>query len=226
MIAKIVTWGNTDCRFVVIRKTNGTDLRKKTPNEREDAFSLFPDVLDGISRTPQRETKKSPFGPPPAPDISWLKTGQDDDSNTVIDVPTALILMTNQTRKAFVSNVLEELGYQAEFTDAPLKAIERLQFSNISVIIQHTDFEVATLSDSIFYNYLKKLPMKKRRYIFYLLTGPDFHTLYDLEALSCSANLVVNDRDLKYLNVILKKSFHDFEELFSNLISIMDGARH
>jgi len=134
--------------------------------------------------------------------------------------------MANQKRKTFVSKVLEDLGYQVEFTDAPLKAVEKLQFSNIAVIIQHTDFESAALSDSIFYNYLKTLSMKKRRYIFYLLTGPNFHTLYDLEALSCSANLVVNDRDLKYLKVILKKSFHDFEELFSNLISIIDGARH
>ena len=187
---------------------------------------MFPDVLDGVSRTGKRQTKETAFTPPTAPDISWLKTGQHDDSKTVVDVPTALILMSNQKRKAFVSKVLEDLGYQVEVTDAPLKAIEKLQFSNIAVIIQHTDFEPAALSDSIFYNYLKKLPMTKRRYIFYLLTGPDFHTLYDLQALSYSANLVVNDRDLKYLKVILKKSFHDFEELFSNLISIMDGARN
>lgn len=201
-------------------------MKKKTPNERQDAFSLFPDVLEGMSRAEKQKTKDTAFTPPPAPDISWLKTGQHDDSNTVVDVPMALILMSNQKRKDFVSKVLEDLGYQIEFSDAPLKAVEKLQFSNIAVIIQHTDFEPVALSDSIFYNYLKKLPMNRRRYIFYLLTGPDFHTLYDLQALSCSANLVVNDRDLRYLNVILKKSFRDFEELFSNLISIMDTARY
>ena len=201
-------------------------MKKKTPNERQDAFSLFPDVLEGMSRAEKQKTKDTTFTPPPAPDISWLKTGQHDDSNTVVAVPTALILMSNQKRKDFVSKVLEDLGYQIEFSDAPLKAVEKLQFSNIAVIIQHTDFETVTLSDSIFYNYLKKLPMNRRRYIFYLLAGPDFHTLYDLQALSCSANLVVNDRDLRYLNVILKKSFRDFEELFSNLISIMDTARY
>ncbi len=199
-------------------------MKKKTGNENIDAFALFPDVLDSSSKTKQHKREKAGVEPPSAPDISWLKTGQQDDYEQITDVPMALILMAEGKRRAFVSTVLEEFGYQIEVVDTPVEAIKKLQFSRVNVLIQHTDFEESTLSESLFYNHLKGLSMEKRRYIFYMLTGPEFHTLYDLEALTNSANLVVNDRDIKHLKVILKKSFHDFENLFSSLLDVLDGA--
>lgn len=202
-------------------------MKKGTTSGNKDAFAMFPDVLANVSKSKQPGKDKISIAPPSPPDISWLKAGSNNgDSNQTTDVPTALVLMAGKERNFFVSKVLKESGYLVESVDTPLQAIERVQFSNISVLIQHTDFEAGTLLKSVFYDYLKKLPMKKRRYIFYMLTGPDFHTLYDLEALSNSANLVVNDRDLKHLKVILRKSFHNFEDLFGNLINALDGSRH
>lgn len=214
------------CRlfFTPTIKGDGPDLKKKKINGSTDAFALFPDLLEGTSKAERPAAEKPELPPPPPPDISWLKTGQQSIARKTTDAPAALVLMSDPQTRKLVSKVLEDLGYQTEFIREPLKAIEKIQFSNIAMLVQHTDFEAGELADSIFYNYLKRLPMKKRRYIFYMLAGPCFHTLYDLEALSNSANLVVNDRDLKYLKVILKKSFHDFENLFSNFIDTLDGA--
>lgn len=204
-------------------------MEKKPTNANKDAFALFPNVLKSIpSLNKQSKTDKVVIAPPSPPDISWLKTDQyeDNNDNSAADVPTALVLMTGKKNKAIVFEALEELGYQIKIVNTPSKAIEEIQFSTIAILLQHTDFEAGTLSESILYNYLNELSMTKRRYIFYILTGPGFHTLYNLEALSNSANLVVNDRDLKYLRLILTKSFHDFEDLFSNFLDNLSGKEY
>jgi hypothetical protein len=56
--------------------------------------------------------------------------------------------------------------------------------------------------------------MARRRYIFYVLIGPEFKTFYNIQALAESANLVVNEKDTPYFGVILRKSIPDYEELF------------
>jgi hypothetical protein len=56
--------------------------------------------------------------------------------------------------------------------------------------------------------------MDRRRYIFYILIGDTFHTLYNLEALASSANLTVNTVDLPHLDIVLRKSIPAYEELF------------
>jgi hypothetical protein len=63
--------------------------------------------------------------------------------------------------------------------------------------------------------------MNRRRNIHYTLIGPDFQTLYDLEALSNSANLVVNDSEMDHFGLILKKSLHESQKLFGPLAEAM-----
>ena len=60
--------------------------------------------------------------------------------------------------------------------------------------------------------------MSRRRYIFYVLIGEQFKTLYDLQALSCSANLVVNDAEIPYIGIVLKKAIPEYEALFGPLM--------
>ena len=63
--------------------------------------------------------------------------------------------------------------------------------------------------------------MTRRHNIHYTLIGPKFKTLYDLHALSNSANLVVNDSDLEHFRLILKKSLHESQKLFGPLAEAM-----
>ncbi len=60
--------------------------------------------------------------------------------------------------------------------------------------------------------------MSRRRYIFYVLIGEEFDTLYDLQALAYSANLVINDADIPYVGTVLKKAIPEFEALFGPLM--------
>jgi hypothetical protein len=49
--------------------------------------------------------------------------------------------------------------------------------------------------------------------------GPSFFTLYNLEALANSANLVVNEKELPDLLTILRKAIPQYEELFGTLMA-------
>ena len=63
--------------------------------------------------------------------------------------------------------------------------------------------------------------MGKRRYMIYVLIGPEFNTLYDLQALAYSANMVVNDKDADKMKTIWKKGKNDYDELFNPFITIL-----
>jgi len=65
--------------------------------------------------------------------------------------------------------------------------------------------------------------MLKRRFIFYILIGPEFSTLYDLEALSNSANLVVNTQEIPELLTILRKAIPRYEDLFGSLMAELNA---
>jgi len=54
---------------------------------------------------------------------------------------------------------------------------------------------------------------------FYILIGEEFSTLYDLEALSYSANLVVNTQEIPELLTVLRKAIPRYEELFGSLMA-------
>jgi hypothetical protein len=219
---------------------NGHVMRKEQHTKQNDAFALFPELMKDIvvSSPPEKKRKKAPkpveeevkgrvakapknhVRPPPPPDLSYLKEGILEEEKTG-DIPTVLVLMENGQDKQGLSSDFQALGYQIELADSPDQAIEKLAFTSFAAIVMHAEFGRKSLSDSSVHNYLKWLPTSKRRTIFYILVGPDFRTLYDLEALSLSANLVINDSDVKYLKPILRKSFREHEVLFGPLMETL-----
>ena len=60
--------------------------------------------------------------------------------------------------------------------------------------------------------------MARRRFIFYVLVGQEFKTLYDLQALAYSANLVVNGMEVTFMGTILRKAIPEYEVLFGPLM--------
>jgi hypothetical protein len=78
----------------------------------------------------------------------------------------------------------------------------------------HSRFEGDSLSSNKFHIYMLKMAMLRRRNMHYTLIGPEFQTLYDLQAISNSANLVVNDNEIGSFNLILKKSLYENQKLF------------
>jgi hypothetical protein len=170
-------------------------------------------VLDKSGETP-RSGKYVP--PPLPPNLDWLKAGTFQGEEKVEDVPMALILHTPGDARKRISAALEAVGYQTFSVDSAEEAIERMRFVNFACIALQEGLE-GPLEQSAFHAYMRSLAMDRRRYIFYILLGDRFRTLYDLEALAYSANLTVNTADLKHLDIVLRKAIPAYEELFGPL---------
>ena len=161
--------------------------------------------------------RKDELLPPAPPDLDWLTTGHFDGEEKVEDVPMSLVLYGNSSERSQVVKAIKNVGYQVVTAESAEEAIKRMQFVRFSCVTLHTGLE-GGLDKSVFHQYMRKMAMERRRYIFYIVIGPDFHTLYNLEALSTSANLVVAEKDLKYFDVILRKAIPEYEELFGPIL--------
>jgi len=153
--------------------------------------------------------------PPPPPPLDFLEEnmgGIMDDH--VRDVPMALVLHEDDGFRHQLAAAMEALGYQVMTLTSPQEAIDQVASISYASIVYHVSFEGGALNDSIFHNFMRDMPMSKRRMIFYILIGPNFTTLYDIEALANSANLVVADKDVKNFQLVLHKAIPYYEQLF------------
>jgi hypothetical protein len=160
--------------------------------------------------------------PPPPPSLDWLKSGLYQGEEKVEDVPMALVLHQPDEQRKHIGEALEAVGYQVFMADTVVDAMERMRFVNFSCVALQANLE-GTLEQSTFHLSMRDLPMERRRYIFYILIGDNFHTLYDLEALAYSANLTVNSSDLRHLDIVLRKSIPAYEELFGPFLEELNA---
>lgn len=160
--------------------------------------------------------------PPPPPNLDWLQTNVSESEEKVEDVPMALVLHKPGEVQARIAEALETVGYQVVLADSMADALQRMRFVNFACIVLQTEME-GPLAQSPLHAHMRRLPMERRRYIFYILIGNALHTLYDLEALAQSANLVVNSADLAHLDVILRKAIPAYEELFGPMLEELNA---
>lgn len=170
------------------------------------------EIVAAMQKRPQ-PVRLPPEAPQP-PDLAWLSSGLFSEKEVVENVPHALIMIGNEETAGKVSAALGEMGYQPTRVHSAEEAIAKMQFMNFEAVVLHSRFEGGDLNDSTVHQYLREMGMSRRRYIFYILIGPEFRTLYDLEALADSANLVINDHDAGHFSLIMKKGLNDYQELF------------
>jgi hypothetical protein len=157
--------------------------------------------------------RPAPIAPPSYPDISWLAQGIYADQELVADVPKALLLMAEGPARDAVIKAFRERGFVIETPESATDALVKMRFSTFAAVVLHEAFD-GPLAESTFHQQMAVMPMERRRAIFYALIGPGFHTLYNLEALSSSANVVVNDTEVVHFDIILKKGLQEQQELF------------
>ena len=214
-------------------------MANQTLPDNLDAQMLFPDLMGSAvakktaSTQPRLLTKKKKslelgkndqkISPPQPPDISWLKNSryEDPDQGYVTDIPLSLVLIEEPGLYDKVAGSISNLGYQVEGATSVIEALDKLVSFNYSTVVLHAGFGGENLRLSTIHSHLLKLPMEQRRLIYYILIGPDLNTCYDLEALSLSANLVVNEEHVPQMNHILKKGFREYEELFGPLVDLL-----
>ncbi|MBA3008258.1 MAG: hypothetical protein KKB91_00930 [Proteobacteria bacterium] len=181
----------------------------------KSAFDLFPDLFrDDLKEKKCRDT----IPPPPPPDISWLADGMaETETSQSGDSVTALVVIVADHTRTIVEKVLTKMGYAVDTALSVAPAIQRLQAVQHKLIICGTE---AALKD--IHQYICSFPSTRRRETYYAIVGPHLHTLYDLEALTLSANLVINDKDLQNLENILHKGFCDYENLFRPFLDCLN----
>lgn len=178
----------------------------------QEPISLGKELLD--AKKAAAEAASSRIKPPEAPDTAWLYEGEFVDDEMVADIPQAMVIMPDGKAMDEVLRALAGLGYQAITVENTKEALEKMQFVNYSNIVLHSGFEGGGLSDNKFHKYMQSMEMSRRRFIFYVLMGPELNTFYNLEALSNSANLVVAEKDSEKFDIILRKAIPEYEELF------------
>ncbi|MCI5222851.1 MAG: hypothetical protein D3924_09315 [Candidatus Electrothrix sp. AR4] len=159
------------------------------------------------------------ISPPPPPPMDWLEEEQgglmDDNAR---DVPMALVLHADEGVRHQLGSAMEALGYQVMTVTSVQEAMAQSGSISFACIVFHAGFEGGALETSVFHNYMRNMPMSRRRYVYYILMGPQFTSLYDIEALANSANLVVADKDLKNFQPILHRAIPSYEQLFGPLL--------
>ncbi len=156
--------------------------------------------------------------PPAPPGIEWLTDGSFAEKEVVEDIPRALVLMPESVNREAVALAATAVGYRVEYALLPEEAIEKMRFVNYAAVFLHDHFESQGIDKGVFHQFMRELNMSRRRYIFYVLMGNQFQTLYDLQAMAYSANLVVNDAEIPFIGTVLKKAIPEFEILFGPLM--------
>lgn len=162
--------------------------------------------------------KSGKIKPPAPPDIAWLKEGAFEEQEVVEDIPSALVLMPDTPNREIVVKAASEFGYRVELASTPEEAIDKMRFVNYAAVFLHSSFEPGGISTGKFHQFMREMNMSRRRYIFYVLMGEQFNTLYDLEALANSVNLVINEAEIPLVGTVLKKAIPEFETLFGPLM--------
>lgn len=154
---------------------------------------------------------------PSPPDPKWFRQVVIEEKSEIADdVPQGLILTDIIENLSTYTTLLGNLGYVVEHTNTDSLAIELISTASCSLVVYEN-----TLKFDKFEQYMRNLSGSKRRNLLYVIVGPDLRTLYDLEALCLSANTVVNSKDMKYLNLILKKVFRDYDALYGPYIEVL-----
>lgn len=156
--------------------------------------------------------------PPAPPSTEWLREGVFEEKEVVEDIPRALVLMPDSSMRDTVVKAATEFGYRVEQAPSPEEAIDKMRFVNYAAVFLHNSFEPGGIKSGKFHQFMREMNMSRRRYIFYVLIGEQFKTLYDLQALAYSVNLVVNDAEIPFIGTVLKKAIPEFETLFGPLM--------
>jgi len=185
------------------------------------ASSIIFDPTEALGLDQENEHDKKaalPLHPPPPPDLQWLRDGDFSNQDVIEDVSRSMILIPPGEGKNIVAQTMEALGYVVDKPESTEAALERLEFLSYASIFLHQEYEPGGFQSGIFYRAMRSMSMSKRRYIFFVLIGKDLHTLYNLQALSLSANLTVRETDLPLLDTVLRKAIPDYDELFGPYI--------
>ncbi len=172
----------------------------------------------------KQETVLDGVAPPPPPAVEWLKEGEDVLDEKSDDMPRALVLCSGSSCRKDVADALGSLGYKVISAGSYEEAREKMVLVDFACVVLHENFEDCSLAESRMHSYMKRMDMAKRRYLFYVVIGSSVKSLWDIEALAESANLVVAEKDLPLFDILLRRSIPVYEELFGPFLGELSAV--
>lgn len=147
---------------------------------------------------------------PPPPDFDWLAPiGARHESG--MDSTSLALVVGDDGIAEIMAPALMDLDYRVIRLASAAEAVTALQSNDFSLVINLLADEP---DESALHRFVNEMTMDRRRLIYYVLVGPDFKTMYNLEALCHSANMVLNSRDAGNLAIALTRGLSDYKELF------------
>ncbi|KWT81168.1 response regulator [Candidatus Magnetominusculus xianensis] len=128
------------------------------------------------------------------------------DTNENIDEKTALICDDSKDRQEEAAESLDDLGYKVQTAESPDDAYERVKHNQFDIIYLHANFGGGNPESNEVLEFIQSMPMSARRKIFVVLAGASYTTNDNMKAYSESANVVINEADMREFKQVLKKS--------------------
>lgn len=173
------------------------------------------DFEKGADNIAERYQQNVVIPPPPVPLQTLLQNFEDEANKSADYITRALVYCTNVQRLQKISSFLKKNGLSVTSIESDGFGIEVLQKSSFLLVIRDMDPQSYP---SDFHTVMCRMPMDKRRRIFYVLLGPQLHTLYNIEALSLSANLTINHYHLDWLLPILHTGYKTYYNFFAPMM--------
>ena len=199
---------------------NSIELAQESENKVPESADVS--LHAGVSQEESDQDATEEFGRPKAPNINWLSEGEIGEQEIIDDVPQLLVMVNNDPIREKIAAAFEQMGYKAEIPKSPSDAIDRMRFVDYDAVVLHADYE-GGFDNSMVHSHMKAMQMPKRRKIYYILIGPEMHTLYGIQALAYSANLVVNDTEMDSIGLVLRKGLRDYEDLFGPFLAALQA---
>ena len=178
------------------------------------------DTLSKIdSSKPKAETEKTIF--------DEVVSGAYDASEKPFDfveegVETALLCETNPAILPKIKLSLKNMGYHTTEAQSALDALKQMRFHVFDVVVLNEKFDAPDPDENNVLKHLKRLSMDIRRNIFVVLITDRFRTMDNIAAFHESVNMVVNLKNIKDIEKILKSGVADnavFYRVFKEVLT-------
>ncbi len=187
------------------------DTRSKTDSSSED--------LKQKSATPTTETKKTIF--------DEVVSGAYDASEKPFDfveegVETALLCETDPAILAEIKIAIENMGYHTTEAQSALDALKQMRFHVFDMVVLNEKFDTQDPDNNNVLKYLQQMSMDIRRNIFVALITDRFRTMDNMAAFHKSVNIVINLKNIKEIEKILKSGIADstvFYRVFKEVLA-------
>jgi hypothetical protein len=149
---------------------------------------------------------------------------EDDEGLLIYDENDQIALVLDHKNKDVWTKALEEKNFKIQYARSPEYAVQKMKLTHFHFVVLNENFGNVALDESPIYQTMIEIPMVTRRNIFFALVGTNFKSLNNMQAYQKSANVVINEKDLKKLGEILKKSITEneiFYKVYKETLNVM-----